>query len=45
MLQQHGASWDNVTKIAAVLGVQPEDIAERATFRERPLMEYGKWRE
>ena len=45
ILQQHGASWFNVVKIAGVLGCKPEDIAEQMTLTERPLMEYGRWRE
>ena len=44
ILAQHGASWDNVTKIAQVLGVAPEDIAGRAQLAARPLMPYGQWR-
>ena len=43
MLAQHGAAWANVVKIAAVLGVAPEDLAEQMTLTARPLMAYGRW--
>ena len=45
ILDQRGASWRNVVKIAGVLGVAPEDIAERTTLASRPMMAYGRWRE
>ena len=45
ILAQRGAAWDNVRAIAAVLGVEPEAIAEPAVHQARPLMPYGRWRE
>ena len=45
MLKQRGAAWENVAKIAIVLGCEPENIAERTTLASRPMMAYGRWRE
>ena len=43
MLLQRGATWENVLKVAAAIGVAPEDIAEPATLPQNPRIAYGRW--
>lgn len=45
MLGQRGATWGNIEKLAAALGVAPEDIAERTTLPSHPRTPYGIWRD
>ena len=43
LLQQRGAAWSTIEKIARHLGVPPEEIAEQAVRVNAPLEKYGRW--